>query len=164
MPDRSPHGSALSAMALLATLRTAADVHRGMAERRAGRDPSAQQPPSDAHAALQSLVPALKDTLLRLRLALALPATDDERAGLVRAFETRMAAGALARDLHRAHQHLLSLYPAVPEDLVESVRLHQAAAARLLGLEGPGYAKLLRRTVDRTTDALADLEAALKGL
>lgn len=163
MPDRptSP-ASALSAMALLATARTAAEVRRSMLDRRAGRDPSGQEPEADVRADLATLVPDLRGLLLQLRLDLIVGDAGDDGAGLVRAFETRMGLSVLARDLHRLHQKLLSLYPDVSEEVVEAARQRQSESSRLLGLDGPGFPKLLRRTVDRALALLDDLAAALE--
>ena len=148
-------------MALLATLRTATDVRRSMLERRAGRDPSGQELEADVRADLAQLAPGLRGLLVRLRLELIVANAPDDRARLVHAFELRMGLSVLARDLHRLHQKLLSLYPEVSEDLAEAARLRQAEAARLLGLDGPGFPKLLRRCVDRTLALLDDLAQEL---
>lgn len=120
---------AFHALALVAAARTAAHTARAVADRRAGRDASEQQ---DAGPARAGLVEAVRDLavfllLLRVRLAAAvpvdsLPRPGGETAALVQAFEGRLVLDDVARASRRAHQTLLSLYPAVSESLVEGAR------------------------------------------
>jgi hypothetical protein len=118
-------------LALVASLRAAVSAARAVAERRAGRDPSDEQPAAEARAGLAAAVGRLQAGLVRLRVRLAVGAPAEAPAALVQAFEDRLLAADLARDLHRAHQHLLSLFPAVEAGVVEAVRLAHAAADRL---------------------------------
>ena len=57
-------------------------------------------------------------------------APDGEAAALAQAFEDRLLLDDVGALLRRAHQKLLSLYPAVADDVVEDGRLLAAEAAR----------------------------------
>src|SRR5690554_4310968 len=127
MPDSN--ASQLRAFALLSTLRTASEVRHAMAERRAGRDPSGQEEGQPVRAYLRAALPSLRGLLSRLRISLVVER--DERVALVQAFEDRLTLARLARELHVVHQRLLSLYPDIPEQLVEEARLRQQEAERL---------------------------------
>ncbi|MFN3596990.1 MAG: hypothetical protein ACK41D_06940 [Rubricoccaceae bacterium] len=126
-----PSAGALHALALVATVRTALAATLGIAERRAGRDPAAQEPPWTAGTDLALGVGRVAGLALHLRLrAAAPPVGRAEATRLAQAFEDQLALAELARELHRAHQKLLSLYPDVPEALVEQTRrLHGRAEA-----------------------------------
>ena len=130
-----PDSRTLSTLALVASFRAAMTAARAVAERRAGRDPSEEQPAAEARVELEAAAERLAAGLVRLRVRLAVGAPDEETAAFVQAFEDRLLAADLARDLHRAHQHLLSLFPAVLEDQIEAVRLTHSAADRLAGAD-----------------------------
>jgi hypothetical protein len=132
MPVSSPP---LAALALVASLRAALTAGRAVADRRAGLDASAQEPPPHARAALAAAAGRLARGLVRLRVRLALGAPPDEAAALVQAFEDRLLAADLAADLADAHRRLLSLYPAVGAEAVEAVRLAHTDADRLAGAD-----------------------------
>jgi hypothetical protein len=119
----------LRAMTLIASLRTAAEVCRAIAWRRAGEDPSEQEASEPVRQHLQHAQQELREVVVRLRLSLAV--APDQEASLVRDFEDRMLLAEAARDLHIVHQRLLSLYPTVDSALVEDARHVQAEAARL---------------------------------
>jgi hypothetical protein len=109
-------------MTLLATLSTAEEVRESMAERRAGRDPSAQAPPELATARLHEAGDTLMDLLMQLVLG-QVPQEDDEQlAQAVRHFDLLMKLRRAERLVTTMHQHLLSLYPEVSEALVEEAR------------------------------------------
>ena len=114
----------LESMTLLATLSTAATVRESVAERRAGYDPSAQEPPSRAAARLRTAGRTLMDVLMQIALS-RVPLThqdDDQLASAVRHFDLLLKlrrAEELTQDMH---QHLLSLYPDVSEALIEEAR------------------------------------------
>ncbi|MEM8598991.1 MAG: hypothetical protein AAGF99_03640 [Bacteroidota bacterium] len=161
-PDDAPVlGGALRAMALVASLRTAAVVREAIADRLAGRDPSEQEAARTARADLARLTRDLADDVKRLRVRLATLATDDDldaRAALVQAFEDRLLMNRLGRELHVVHQKLLSLYApspeaGVPEATVELARRVQANAARLASDDAAAFA----RDLGPFTAALADL-------
>lgn len=113
---------AFHALALVAAARTAAHTARAVADRRAGRDASEQQDAGPARAGLAEAVRDLAVLLLRLRVRLAAAVPSDETAALVQAFEGRLVLDDVARASRRAHQTLLSLYPAVSESLIEGAR------------------------------------------
>jgi hypothetical protein len=139
----------LPPMALLATLQTAWTVKGAIGERRAGRDPAAQQSADDARAYLAEAARGL--TRLHMQLLMAkvqaarpLPSASSQSDGLppdgkpgdenpeppargrrvamVRQFDVLMKLRRTGRLLHSAHQRLMSLYPAVSEELVEEAR------------------------------------------
>jgi hypothetical protein len=120
----STAASVLQSMTLLATLSTAEDVRRSVEERRAGRDPSAQEPPAVASASLTKTGDALMDLLMQLLLGHMHLAHQDERpiAAAVRHFDLLMKLRRAERHLHSMHQRLLSLYPDVSKELVEEAR------------------------------------------
>ena len=151
--------SQLRAFALLATLRTASDVRHALAERRAGRDPSEQEDAPSVHAYLAAVLPELQGLVTRLRLSLVV--VPDERVALVRAFEDRMVLQKLARELHVVHQRLLSLYPDVPEALLEAARLRQQEAERLAGAAGGAFGDVLAGWLDRAAAFFEGLAKAL---
>ncbi len=151
--------SSLSALVLLSTLRTAVEVRHAIAERRAGRDPSEQEDAPSVEAYLREAVPALQSLLARLRISLVVERAED--AAFVQAFEDRLVLSRLARELHVVHQRLLSLYPAVPESLVEEARLRQQEAERLVAASGAGFERVLTQWVDRTAAFFEGLAKAL---
>ena len=128
MSERSANGApesaaVLQSMTLLATLSTAEEVRESMAERRAGRDPSAQAPPDLATPRLHDAGDTLMDLLMQLVLG-QVPQLDDEDdlAHAVRHFDLLMKLRRAERLVNTMHQHLLSLYPDVSESLVEEAR------------------------------------------
>ena len=127
---------AFHALALVAAARTAAHASRLVADRRAGRDASEQQAERPARAGLADAVRELAVLLVRLRVRLAAEAPADPAAALVQAFEGRLVLDDVARAARRAHQTLLSLYPAVDADLAEDARRLAADAAALATAEG----------------------------
>lgn len=127
------------AVALFSTLATAADVSRAMRERRAGRDPSAQEADAVVRPYLRRAAGDLQARLMQLQASrLQADRADEEGyvAALVRRYHELMALRRVERQLHVVHQRLLSLYPAVTETLVEDVRLlHRQSGALLAGEE-----------------------------
>ncbi|MEO1076590.1 MAG: hypothetical protein AAFX41_11605 [Bacteroidota bacterium] len=157
-------GGALRAMALIASLRTAAVVREAIADRLAGRDPSEQEAERTARADLAALARDLADDVKRLRVRLATLASDDDldaRAALVQAFEDRLLMNRLGRELHVVHQKLLSLYPRVPEATVELARQVQADAARLASDDATTFAQHLGPFTATLADLLDDLADTL---
>jgi erythromycin esterase-like protein len=149
----------LRAMALLASLRTAADVCAALAARRAGHDPSEQEPLEAAHRFLRDGRRELLAVVGRLRVSLVI--RRPEEAALVQAFEDRMLLARAARESHVVHQRLLSLYPAVPEGLVEQARQVQAEAARLATDDGEGFDEALTAWVEAAAAFLEALSDAV---
>jgi hypothetical protein len=123
--DTQPDSAAvLESMTLLATLSTAATVRESVAQRRAGRDPSAQEPADQAAARLQNTGDALMDLLMEMALSrVPLEQRDEEPLPhAVRHFDLLLKMRRAERLTQAAHQHLLSLYPDVSEELVEEAR------------------------------------------
>ncbi|MEM0961976.1 MAG: hypothetical protein AAGK21_05455 [Bacteroidota bacterium] len=149
---------AFHALALVAAARTALGASRQIRDRRAGRDPSGQEPEPTVRRDLDRLRDLLAADVVRLRLR-AVVGTPAGRAALVQAFEDRILLDDVARTLARIHQKLLSLYPVVPESLVEDVR--QLAVQARSRAEAPdpeedlgSFASHLGRLVDDLQDVL----------
>lgn len=124
----------LESMTLLATLSTAATVRESVAERRAGRDPSAQQPADRATVRLRSAGRTLMDLFMQIALSrVPLEQQDDEPLShAVRHFDLLLKLRRAERLAQSMHQHLLSLYPDVSEALVEEARLTHDEIDRFL--------------------------------
>lgn len=154
-----PDNRQLHALVLLSTLRTATEVRYALAERRAGRDPSEQEDARPVRAYLQAVGSEIGSLIARLRVSLVVE--HEEQAAFVQAFEDRLTLSRLARELHVVHQRLLSLYPDVPESLIEAARLRQAEAEHLATASGEGFGALLTLWMDRATGFLEGLEKVL---
>lgn len=149
----------LQAMSLLASLRTAVEVCQALALRRAGRDPSQQEDRAPARAHLREARQELMELTMRLRISTIIER--GEATALVQAFEDRMLMAQAARSLHLVHQRLLSLYPEVPEGLVEQSRRLQAEAARLAAAEDETLEPAIAAWCDASAGFLGDLASAL---
>lgn len=141
----------LQSMTLLATLSTAEDVRESMAERRAGRDPSAQAPPDLAAARLYDASESLMDLLMQLALGQVPEQGDEEEmAHAVRHFDLLMKLRRAEHLVTTMHQHLLSLYPEVSETLVEEARHVHGEIEDLLDTESANAGKpALADTLER---------------
>ena len=154
-PDEQPDSAAvLESMTLLATLSTAATVRESVAERRAGYDPSAQEPAGRAAARLRTAGRTLMDVLMQLALSRVPLAQGDEDqlSHAVRHFDVFLKLRRAERLTQAMHQHLLSLYPDVSEELVEEARTTHDAIDRFLDTapadtEGPDLSDVLERGV-----------------
>ena len=160
MRDHTHPASAFHAVALVAAARAALNAARAVADRRAGRNASEQEPEGHVRADLADLRADLADQVVRLRLRAAVGAPEPRAAALAQAFEDRVLLDDTARTLARIHQKLLSLYPAVDAPLVEAVRqLAQAAGARAVAddhdRELASFAGRLAGLADRLGEALA---------
>ncbi len=164
--DTPNTAAALQSMTLLATLQAAADVCEAVTRRRAGQDPAAQEAPAVARPALWRACYALEALRRQLRASLVhveshshveghVPG-EASLAASVRRFDVLMKLGRAARVLHAAHQRLMSLYPAVPEALLEDARRLHDCAERLA--EGDAARPPGERSFE---DVLADFLAAL---
>ncbi len=175
--SESPEDAAvLQSMTLLATLQTAFDVWQGVEGRRAGRDPSVQEPPEVTRPYLRVAADALQE--LRLQLAagrmlarravsaseqVALGRTGEASlAASVRHFDLLMKPRHTERVLQGAHQRLMSLYPEVEEALVEEVREAHHAAERLLDAEGDAFLDALPIFLNRLAAFITHLRQALR--
>ena len=131
-PGEPSEAAVLQSMTLLATLSTAADVLASVSERRAGRDPSAQEVEAVAAGYLRAAAEELQQIHMQLLMSLvharraAGPAPDAAAlAAAVRHFGDLMQLQRAARLLQGTHQRLLSLYPGVSEELIEEARFVQ---------------------------------------
>ncbi|MDT0630188.1 hypothetical protein RQM47_03505 [Rubrivirga sp. S365] len=148
--------TAFHAMTLVATIRAAYGASRSVADRRAGREPSAQESEDVARLDLDALRADLRALVVQLRLRAVADAPDSEAAALAQAFEDHVLVDDLGGAVRRAHQKLLSLYPAVPEGVVEEARRLATAAAEEIDADRPALGDLARRVAD-WLDALADV-------
>ena len=148
---------ALHALSLVATVRAAYGAARSVADRRAGREPSAQEPEGVARTDLDALRADLLALVVRLRLSAITPTAADEAAALAQAFEDRVLVDDVGGAVRRAHQKLLSIYPAVPEVVVEGARRLVLAAEANAEADHPALGDLARRV----SAWLDDLEGVL---
>ena len=140
MSQQSSHeapdsAAVLESMTLLATLSTATEVREAVQERRTGRDPAAQAPSDVATARLHEARRTLMDRLMQLvlgRLSLERLA-NDSLGHAVRHFDLLMKLRRAERLTKTMHQHLLSLYPDVSEELIEEARRVHDQLAGLAG-------------------------------
>lgn len=131
--NQAQHEAAvLRSMVLLASFATASQVWKKIAARRAGRDPSGQEPAAVVRPNLIEAGHEVGELVLQLRRSwLYISHQPEERLpALVRRFELLLTLNRLEGRLHLIHQWLLSLYPEVSEALIEAVRgLRDRAAA-----------------------------------
>ena len=151
--DDGRHAALVHTFALVSSATAAIRVLRAVRERQDGRDPSDQEAPHLAAEGLAESIRALLDLLHPQIIASAVEldeATTDDRVQFVRRFDQLHRALEAASLVHRVHQRLLSLYPAVPEEVVEEARalqLELAAVASTEGTEPPQETvRLLLRT------------------
>lgn len=123
----------LQSMTLLATLSTAAEVRSSVVERRAGRDPSAQEPAESAAYRVRNAGRELMDLLMQVALSrVPLAEHEDPLSTAVRHFDLLMKMRRVERLEQEMHQRLLSLYPGVSEALVEEARLTHGEVDRFI--------------------------------
>lgn len=139
---------AVHAIALAATARTALTAARAVADRRAGRDASAQEAAPVARADLAALCAEVAAAAVQLRLRASAAPPEDPDARLMQAFETRLVVADAARALALAHRKQLSLYPSVSADAVEATRVLAADAAALVAADAPDLAALAGRLAE----------------
>jgi len=136
-PHDNAHAEAAvwQAMALFSTVTTAVQVWHAASERRAGRDPSAQEAKPFVRIYLHRAAGALQAQFMQLQAGLVQAEraeAEDYVAALVRRYNDLMVLHGIAEHLKVVHQRLLSLYPEVPEALVEEARVMQQAGSTLL--------------------------------
>ena len=131
MRDHTHSAPAFHAMALVAAARAAVGAARSILDRREGRDPSEQEDERLARADLHMVASLIAELTVRIRLRVVTGTPESEAAELAQAFEDRLLLDDLSRRLRFAHQKQLSLYPEVPEALIETTRQLAADAARL---------------------------------
>jgi len=138
MPDNAAEERAVvRSMSLLSTLSSALEVANAIRERREGRDPSDQQTTELVLPRLEENADELEARLGAIRTSLIAGERDDTRGGvaLVRHMNLLLLLASVARGLHLIHQRLMSLYPAVTEDLVEDARHLSRISSELLDRE-----------------------------
>ena len=136
LPQDDDHAEAAvwQAMVLFSTLSTAADVWHAAQERRAGRDPSEQEAAAVVAPYLHEAAGTVQAGLMQLQASRLAGGEEKYVAGLVRRYNELMTLRRVEQELHVIHQRLLSLYPAVSENLVEGARLlHRDCGALLAG-------------------------------
>ena len=159
MRDHTHPAIAFHAVALVSAARTALRVARSVGDRRAGRDPSGQEPEGSVRADLVDLVDHLAGLRVRLHLRAIAGTPETEAAALAQAFEERLLLDEVAQDLRRAHQKLLSLYPAVSDEVVETARRLAFDVGRSVHADGAEaevgpLARRLGGWLDRVREAL----------
>lgn len=150
-------------MALVAAARAAWNAARAVEERRAGRDPSAQEPERVARRDLTAVREGIVQRVVRLRLSNVVALSDRSEAGeeavrLAMAFDDRLLLSDLAADLHRAHQMLMTLYPQVSEVLIEETRRLHTHTETIAADDAPEDA------FGALADRLADWSDAVRAL
>ena len=136
--DARAEAAVWQAMVLFSTLSTATEVWQAARERRAGRDPSAQEEAVVVRPYLRRAAGELQALLMQLQAGLVQAERMEEEgtvAVLVRRYHDLMALHRVAEHLKIIHQRLLSLYPAVTEALVEEARLLYGESSALLADE-----------------------------
>ena len=160
-PGASRESAVLRSVVMLSTLTTAGELWRAVRERRAGRDPSAQEADGVVRAWVPGARRELQEMAMRLRASLSYTRYHEQEhvEALVRRFDDLLTLRRLAGLLHTLHQRLLSLYPAVSEALAEDARLLQAESAALLDAEDDAFAGALPALLDRLQAFLEALRA-----
>ena len=135
---------AVETAALLSTLSVAAEWMSAYQTRREGRDPSEQQPPDVAQHEGKIAGADLADLSMRLVASLTL---EEERGApaLLRRLDQMLVLRRMGNLLTVLHQHLLSLYPAVSEELAESARNAVRDRAALAAREGAAFHEAVAR-------------------
>ena len=149
--NHTKDAAVLQSMTLLATLSTAAEVHAAVSERRAGRDPSAQEPHQVTVPYLHKAAGELQGLLMQLLLSHVNIRHDPEAdlALVVRHFDERMKLWQVTRLLQGMHQRLLSLYPDVSEELVEEARIVHRQAEALFDSDVDDFVEVLSDFLER---------------
>ncbi len=131
--EHLPDAALLRTMTLLSTLNLAAALALGMRERKAGRDPSAENDAAVVQPELVEISTTLRSLAFQLESSTILgnspEATDaaHTQAFTVQRYVDLVRLQKVGQLLHRLHQHLLSLYPAIDEALAEEARLLENA-------------------------------------
>lgn len=151
------------AMVLFSTLSTAADVWHQARERRAGRDPSMQEETPFVRSFLREAAGALQAALMQLQASRIQSerGEEDPIAALVRRYNELMLLRQIEQLLQVIHQRLLSLYPAIPEDLAETARVLHSDSRVVLGSETDMFLEDLGFFVHQALVFAGDLHRAL---
>ena len=124
-------------IALLATFTTASDVRQGIRERRAGKDPSEQSELGEALSSTAKAIEDLREVLTPLQASLVHKLKDEQHevSDYFRDFSHLILLRRLVRLYKRLQQYMLSLYPAVSEEDVETCRLFAIEAEKQIELQ-----------------------------
>lgn len=124
------HSAFVRSLVLMSTMSTAADVVFGMSERRHGSDPTTEEGPEVVRSYLRLAADELDELLVSLQAGRALAhAALSPSSPFARNLNEVLLLNRLARLFHGIHQRLLSLYPSVPEELVEQARILEGVFA-----------------------------------
>ena len=149
-------------MALLSTLSTAIDLVGAMRERRRGRDPSEQQSSEIALPSLAEGLRSLEHHIIALRTSIVAAENEtNERVVLVRQMNDLILLSGVSRGMHGVHQHLMSLYPGVGEDLVEKARHLHRSCGGFLESEEPAVGNIID-FIDETVEFVAMTRSAVR--
>ena len=162
--DARAEAAVWQAMVLFSTLSTATTLWQTARERRAGRDPSAQEQAAFVRKYLRRAAGELQALLMQLQAGLiqAEHAEDEGYiAALVRRYHDLLALRRVTHHLKTIHQRLLSLYPDVPEALVEEARLLRDESSVLLGVEDEAFSMRLSLFLRRALVFAGSLHRAL---
>lgn len=162
--DARAEAAVWQAMVLFSTLSTATTLWQAARERRAGRDPSAQEQAAFVRTYLRRATGELQALLMQLQAGLiqAEHAEDEGYiAALVRRYHDLMALRRVTHHLKVIHQRLLSLYPEVADTLVEEARLVRDESSALLGVEDDAFTARLSPFLRRALVFAGSLHGAL---
>lgn len=127
------------AMTLVATLQAATEFAASCRARRAGDDASAEQPAQTVRRHLPAERAELAGLLMHLAASLVAPEGEESTVLRLRHFDRLLTARRLQILLRTLHQRLLSLYPAVPAATLETARVLEAEATRLVDLDPEAF-------------------------
>lgn len=149
----------LRTMTLLASLNVATELAFGIQERKAGRDPSTDEREEDLLPVLREELDTLKAIFFQLQSSLVL-ADNAPRAGTdipeglpstepVTRFIDLVRLQKSGNILHRVHQRLLSLYPAIDEHLAETARVLKNECDTLSALDATAFPRALSQFLNQ---------------
>ena len=165
--DEDWHAALVQTFTLLSTTSASVRILRSIHDRKMGADPSAQEEEPDAVAGLADSVRDLQELLMPLFVAGAVTADSppgDERVYLVQQYDVLHRAAASASLLHRVHQRLMSLYPRVPDHLLEEVRLLHDDVSRAHAKDEHARADAVNAALARTLSFALRLEQEVDGM
>lgn len=145
-------------MMLLSVLSTAADVRDRIERRRTGHDPTTQEDVSYVRAYLFEAIDELEEGFIRLIIQQVCEPEHDA----VRQMDQSLLVYRLSRELHLVHQRLLSLYPRVPEEVVEDVRMLQHRCDRARDMSPETFVQDVPEIVDRGLHTVRRLKRVLQ--
>lgn len=151
------HGEreAYQTVALLSALSVVAEWNETTKLAHSTSDPTTLLPYEEARSAAQSDAELLGQLAYRVRV-LALTDTDEDgvAAGLLRRMDRALLLRRMGRVGVRLHQHLLSLYPSVGEDVVEQIRTLEPERKALASTRSQAFEQALSAYVDSCVRAV----------